>query len=90
MTSVGKIRIGYCSGPKNAQSAPMDDQVSRERSGRLWVIMMEVRDRLRPVCADLPEDEFEAMVDRIARTQYKYEGQFADTPHSGYAPPPSE
>jgi hypothetical protein len=53
----------------------MADPVRLEPSGRLWVIMMEVRNRLRPVCPDLPEREFEAMVDRIARTQYKYEIQ---------------
>jgi hypothetical protein len=55
----------------------MADPVRREPSGRLWVIMEEVRDRLRPVCADLPEQEFDAMVDRIARTQYKYESQMS-------------
>jgi hypothetical protein len=67
----------------------MDDPVSRERSGRLWVIMREVRDRLRPVCPDLPEDEFDAMVDRIARTQYKYEGQANGESHAGYTARPS-
>jgi hypothetical protein len=55
----------------------MSDPVRREASGRLWVIMEEVRDRLRPVCPDLPEQEFDAMIDRIARTQYKYEGQMS-------------
>jgi hypothetical protein len=60
----------------------MADPVRREPDGRLWVIMMEVRDRLRPVCPDLPEHEFEAMVDRIARTQYKYEGQAAGVPRA--------
>ena len=68
----------------------MGDRDPRESSGRLWVIMMEVRERLRPVCPDLPDDEFEAMVDRIARTQYKYEGQAADVPHAGYAARPSK
>ena len=55
----------------------MDDPVSRV-SGRLSVIMMEVRERLRPVCPDLPDDEFDEMVERIAQTQHKYEGRAAD------------
>jgi hypothetical protein len=56
----------------------MADPVRREPSGRLWVIMEEVRERLRPICPDLPEQEFDAMVERIAHTQYKYEGRVAD------------
>jgi hypothetical protein len=53
----------------------MADPLRLEPSGRLWAIMAEVRGRLRPVCSDLPEHDFEAMVDQIARTQYKYEVQ---------------
>jgi hypothetical protein len=53
----------------------MADPVRHEPGGRLWVIMMEVRNRLRPVCPDLPEREFEEMVERIARTQHKFETQ---------------
>jgi hypothetical protein len=53
----------------------MADPARQEPSGRLWVIINEVRDRLRPVCPDLPEREFETMVERIALTQYKFEGQ---------------
>ena len=66
----------------------MDDPVPREHSGRLSVIMTEVRERLRPVCADLPEDEFDAMVERIAQTQYKYEGQAAGIRDPSYAARP--
>jgi hypothetical protein len=60
----------------------MDDPDARMPNGRLSVIMTEVRHRLRPICHHLPDDEFEAMVDRIARTQYKYEGQTVGVPHA--------
>jgi hypothetical protein len=41
---------------------------------RLRVIRLNIRERLRAVCAGWPEDQFEAMVTDIATTSLKYEG----------------
>jgi hypothetical protein len=38
----------------------------------------EIADRLRSVCARVPDEEFEQLVDRIARIRRKYEQQTAD------------
>ena len=33
-----------------------------------------IADRLRPVCPDIPEDEFTRLVEDVARVKLKYDG----------------
>lgn len=42
---------------------------------QLQSLKWEIAGRLRPVCQCLPDEEFEALVERIARVQRKYEQQ---------------
>jgi hypothetical protein len=37
------------------------------------ILKREIADRLRSVCPGVPDDEFEQLVERIARVQRKYE-----------------
>jgi hypothetical protein len=41
---------------------------------RLRVLRLNIRERMRAVCAGWPEDQFEALVTHIAETSLKYEG----------------
>ena len=45
----------------------------RARDERLEVISTELRQRIRPVCADMPEELFFEMIERMAAIQLKYE-----------------
>jgi len=45
----------------------------RARDERLEAISGELRRRIRPVCADMPEELFFEMIDRMAAIQLKYE-----------------
>jgi hypothetical protein len=45
----------------------------RARDERLEVICTELRERIRPVCPDMPEMLFFEMIDRMAAIQLKYE-----------------
>jgi CRISPR/Cas system type I-B associated protein Csh2 (Cas7 group RAMP superfamily) len=45
----------------------------RARDERLEVISTELRRRIRPVCADMPEEVFFDMIERMAAIQLKYE-----------------
>ena len=35
-------------------------------------VRRDIAERLRPTCADMPEEEFEKMVDRMALIAWKY------------------
>jgi hypothetical protein len=37
------------------------------------LLKREITNRLRPVCANVPDDDFGRLVDRIAYVQWKYE-----------------
>jgi hypothetical protein len=45
---------------------------------QLQVLKREIADRLRSVCERVPDEEFDALVERIARLQRKYEKQSGD------------
>jgi hypothetical protein len=45
----------------------------RARDERLEVITTELRQRIRPVCPDMPEELFFEMIERMAAIQLKYE-----------------
>ena len=45
----------------------------RARDERLETIRAELRDRIRPVCPEMPEEIFLEMVDGMAAIQLKYE-----------------
>jgi hypothetical protein len=40
---------------------------------RLLQLRANIADRLRRICAAMPEDDFERLVRRIAEIEYKYE-----------------
>jgi hypothetical protein len=48
------------------------DGVHPAPDGRLAALVLDVRRRLRPVCVDWGEAEFEALVHRIARTKLRW------------------
>jgi hypothetical protein len=50
-----------------------DDFIEPATSTRLQGLIEDITRRLRPVCGAMPEAEFQALVERMARTQYKYE-----------------
>jgi hypothetical protein len=45
---------------------------------QIRVLKQEIAERLRSACGRLPEEEFDQLVDRIARVQHKYEQQRSD------------
>ncbi|MEO8619538.1 MAG: hypothetical protein ABI625_00655 [bacterium] len=45
----------------------------RARDQRLELISASLRKRIRPACADMPEELFFEMIDRMATIQLKYE-----------------
>jgi hypothetical protein len=45
----------------------------RARDERLEVIIADLRQRIRPVCPDMPEELFFEMIERMAAIQLKYE-----------------
>jgi hypothetical protein len=49
------------------------DTGQRARADRLAVIADELRRRMRPVCASMPDDLFYEMIDGMAAIQLKYE-----------------
>jgi hypothetical protein len=57
-------------GPPGHAASPAD-----ELSPRLAFIIAELRRRLRDVCADMSEDDFETMTERMGNLQYRYEMQ---------------
>ena len=46
---------------------------SHARATRLHNIEGELRRRLRPSCADMPDDQFQELIERMAALQLKYE-----------------
>jgi hypothetical protein len=46
---------------------------------QLQILRQEIADRLRSVCERVPDEEFEQLVERIARVKRKYEQQTSDT-----------
>jgi hypothetical protein len=52
-------------------------------TNRLEALRVDIALRLRRVCEAMPEQEFDALVDRIAQLEYKYE-QVRDL----FPPPP--
>jgi hypothetical protein len=51
----------------------------REMSdGRLDALRRDLETRIRPLVPDLSEDEFRALIERMAKLQYKYEARRAD------------
>ncbi|MCY7379344.1 MAG: hypothetical protein LH467_08430 [Gemmatimonadaceae bacterium] len=51
------------------------------RADRLERIEAELRRRLRPSCAEMPDDQFQELVQRMAALQLKYELRGADSNH---------
>jgi len=45
---------------------------------QLEALKRDIADRLRPVCERVPDEDFDELVDRIARVERKYEQQRAD------------
>ncbi len=52
---------------------------SQARAMRLEVIEAELRRRLRSSCADMPDDLFQELVERMAALQLKYELRSTDS-----------
>ena len=46
---------------------------ARTMTSRLVELKEDIAQRIRPVMRDLPEAEFDALVERMAELQYKYE-----------------
>jgi hypothetical protein len=44
-----------------------------DEPARLTELRVDIARRLRNVCAAMPEDEFDTLIQRIAQTEYKYE-----------------
>jgi len=56
------------------QRAPVNEEITdRARSDRLRLIRDELLRRIRPVCAEMPQDLFLELVDAMAAVQLKYE-----------------
>lgn len=47
----------------------------RDASQRLEALIRDMSIRLRPLCADWPDDVFAEMVNRLAQITLKYEGE---------------
>lgn len=46
--------------------------------GRLEALRRDLEARIRPLVPDLSEDEFQALIERMAQLQYKYEARRAE------------
>lgn len=46
--------------------------------GRLETLRRDIEARIRPIVPDLSDEEFEALIERMAQLQYKYEARRAD------------
>jgi hypothetical protein len=46
--------------------------------GRLEALRRDLEARIRPLVPDLSEDEFHALIERMAQLQYKYEARRAE------------
>jgi len=46
--------------------------------GRLDALRRDLAARIRPLVPDLSDDEFEALIERMAQLQYKYEARRAE------------
>jgi hypothetical protein len=46
--------------------------------GRLDALRRDLEERIRPLVPDLSEQEFRALIERMAQLQYKYEARRAD------------
>lgn len=46
--------------------------------GRLEALRRDIEARIRPLVPDLSNDEFQALIERMAQLQYKYEARRAD------------
>ena len=46
--------------------------------GRLEILRRDIEARIRPIVPDLSDEEFEALIERMAQLQYKYEARRAD------------
>jgi hypothetical protein len=46
--------------------------------GRLDALRRDLETRIRPLVPDLSEDEFRALIERMAQLQYKYEARRAE------------
>jgi hypothetical protein len=51
-----------------------------DKSVRFASLRLEIRDRLRDVCAGWPEDALDALVSQIATLTLKYQGRATPTP----------
>ena len=50
----------------------------RARTERLGVIRAELLQRIRPMCSEMPHDQFLEMVENMAAIQLKYEMRITD------------
>jgi hypothetical protein len=62
-----------------------DEFADPATSARLQGLIEDITRRLRPVCGAMPEAEFQALVERMARTQYKYEMRAPERASEGTA-----
>lgn len=46
--------------------------------GRLEALRRDIEARIRPLVPDLSNEEFQALIERMAQLQYKYEARRAD------------
>ena len=54
------------------------DITDRARTERLGVIRAELLQRIRPMCSEMPHDQFLEMVESMAAVQLKYEMRMTD------------
>lgn len=54
------------------------DITDRARTERLGVIRAELLQRIRPMCSEMPQDQFLEMVENMAAIQLKYEMRITD------------
>lgn len=54
------------------------DITDRARTERLGVIRAELLQRIRPMCSEMPQDQFLEMVESMAAIQIKYELRLTD------------
>jgi hypothetical protein len=55
-----------------SDDGPPGEGVRLPPDGHLAALVLDVRRRLRPVCGELGEAEFETLVHRIARTKLRW------------------
>ena len=58
---------------QTAEPMSHDELTDPATSARLQALIEDIARRLRPVCGAMPDAEFRGLVERMARTQYKYE-----------------